>query len=155
VDGIPEGFLPHFRKSAVTDPWEPLYSRRAAGRVEIGLRLASPHCNSRGLAHGGVIATLADNAMGLSFHEARVLAVGAAQAGSGGVTVNLSVDYLDAGRLGEWMQVTPRVLRAGGSTGFVDALITAGGRLVARSSAVFRLIPAVPPGTAPGRPPGA
>ena len=23
----PEGFAPHFRKSPLTDPWEPLYSR--------------------------------------------------------------------------------------------------------------------------------
>ncbi len=67
------------------------------------------------------------------------------------MTVNLSVDYLDGARLGEWMQVTPRVLRASGSTGFVDALITADGRLVARSSAVFRLVPS---GAATGRPPG-
>jgi len=25
----PDGFVPHFRKSPVTDPWEPLYSREA------------------------------------------------------------------------------------------------------------------------------
>jgi uncharacterized protein (TIGR00369 family) len=150
VDAIPEGFLPHFRKSAVTDPWEPLHSRRGEGRIEIGVRLAGPHCNSRGLVHGGVIATLADNAMGLSLHAARVLAMGEEEAGSGSVTMSLSVDYLDTGRLGEWMQVTPRVLRASGSTGFVDALITADGRLVARSNAVFRLVPS---GAAPSRPP--
>jgi len=26
-DAVPEGFAPHFRKSKVTDPWEPLFSR--------------------------------------------------------------------------------------------------------------------------------
>src|SRR5580692_12932409 len=63
---IPEGFDPHFRKSPLTDPWEPLYSRKTTDAVIIGLRLAKPHTNSRGLIHGGLIATLADNAMGLS-----------------------------------------------------------------------------------------
>ena len=64
--GPPEGFAPHFRKSPVTDAWEPLYSRKQDGVVQIGLTIRAAHCNSRGLPHGGVIATLADNAMGLS-----------------------------------------------------------------------------------------
>jgi hypothetical protein len=25
---IPEGFEPHYRQSPLTDPWEPLYSKR-------------------------------------------------------------------------------------------------------------------------------
>src|SRR4029078_3023014 len=62
----PEGFAPHFRKSPVTDPWEPLYSRKIDGTVQMGLSIRPAHCNSRGLPHGGVIAALADNAMGLS-----------------------------------------------------------------------------------------
>ena len=43
----PEGFEPHFRKSGLTDPWEPLYSVRDEARVRIGLFLREPHCNSR------------------------------------------------------------------------------------------------------------
>ena len=62
----PDGFAPHFRKSAVTDAWEPLFSRRIDGTVQIGLSLRDAHCNSSGLLHGGVIAALANNAMGLS-----------------------------------------------------------------------------------------
>src|ERR1700682_6047984 len=63
---IPEGFERHFRQSPLTDPWEPLYSKRTDKAVIIGLRLPRPHTNSRGLIHGGLIAALADNAMGLS-----------------------------------------------------------------------------------------
>jgi acyl-coenzyme A thioesterase PaaI-like protein len=51
---------PHFRKSPLTDPWEPLYSKRTENAVIVGLRVAEPHTNSRGVAHGGLIATLAD-----------------------------------------------------------------------------------------------
>ena len=61
---VPDGFERHFRRSGLTDPWEPLYSRKLDDRVQIGLTLAAPHCNSRGLVHGGLIAALADNAMG-------------------------------------------------------------------------------------------
>jgi len=102
--GPPEGFAPHFRKSPVTDPWEPLYSRKTDGVVQLGLQIRQAHCNSRGLPHGGVIAALADNAMGLS--------CAAALPSSGGlVTVSLSIDYLGSSRLGQWLQFEPRVLR--------------------------------------------
>jgi uncharacterized protein (TIGR00369 family) len=136
----PEGFTPHFRKSAVTDPWEPLYSRRSDGRVEIGLVLGPAHCNSRGLVHGGVIAALADNAMGLSFVAARGQTDGEKAGAGGAVTVSLSLDYAASARLGQWMQITPRVIKAGRSMGFVDALVTGDGETIARASATFRVV---------------
>ena len=37
IADIPEGFEPHFRKSPMTDPWEPLYSKRTDKAVIIGL----------------------------------------------------------------------------------------------------------------------
>src|SRR5215469_14526814 len=62
----PLGFEPHDRKSPLTDPWEPLYSRKTARAVVLGLRAGPQHTNSRGFVHGGLIGALADNAMGLS-----------------------------------------------------------------------------------------
>src|SRR5258705_9016065 len=61
---IPEGFELHFRQSPLTDPWEPLFSKRTDKAVIIGLRLAKPHTNGRGLIHGGLISAPADKAMG-------------------------------------------------------------------------------------------
>src|ERR1700674_4784763 len=110
----PEGFAPHFRKSPVTDAWEPLFSRRIDRTVQIGLVLRSAHCNSRGLPHGGVIAALADNAMGLSCGSAL-------QSVQGLVTVSLSVDYVGAAKIGQWVQIEPRVLKTGKSMAFADA----------------------------------
>ncbi|MEM6440390.1 MAG: PaaI family thioesterase, partial [Pseudomonadota bacterium] len=129
----PAGFERHFRRSAVTDPWEPLWSRRAAPTaaaaptgdaplpLQLGVRLGPRHCNSRGFVHGAVIAALADNAMGLTY----VLA--SREAGrdlSGAVTVSLNIDYAATARAGQWLQVEPRLIRAGGAMGFVDALVT-------------------------------
>lgn len=107
--------------------------------VEIGIVLAVNHCNSRGFVHGGVIAALADNAMGLSFHESRAGALGDTS-GTGSVTVNLSVDFLATAKVGDWLQISPRVLKGSGATGFVDALVVANGEIVARTSAVFRVL---------------
>lgn len=133
---IPEGFAPHFRKSAVTDPWEPIYSRQKNETMELGVELRKCHCNSRGLLHGGVIASLADNAMGLSYGLAYAAIMGPTS--NRGVTVSLNVDYLAAGKLGQWVQVTPRVIRAGRSMGFVEAMVTADDVPIARASATFR-----------------
>lgn len=130
----PAGFAPHFRKSRVTDPWEPLYSRRRADVVEIGLVVGEQHCNSRGLLHGGVMAALADNAMGLSCVAA--LGDGARR---GLVTVGLTIDYVGAAKLGQWLQVEPRVVKVGASLAFADALLTADGVPVARASASFKI----------------
>lgn len=134
----PEGFERHFRRSPVTDPWEPLWSRRDAdGAVQIGVRLAEAHCNARGLAHGGVIAALADNAMGLTYVAA--LRAGGRE-GANAVTVGLTLDYVASGRAGQWLQVSPRLIRAGGRMGFVDALVEADGVVAARASATFRSV---------------
>lgn len=135
---IPDGFARHDRRSPVTDPWEPLYARRRDGVVELGLVVGAAHCNSRGFAHGGVLASLADNAMGLSYHAARLLADPEATTGAGAVTVSLTIDYIATARIGQWLQITPRVLRAGSAMGFVEALLTADGAGVARASATFR-----------------
>lgn len=137
---VPEGFSPHFKQSRVTDPWEPLYSRILPDAVQIGVRLREDHCNSRGFVHGGVIATLADNAMGLSYWQ--VAKSGGERDGApsrGAVTVSLNIDYVATAQLDQWLQVEPRVVRAGRSMGFVDALITADGATIARASATFRV----------------
>lgn len=139
-DDVPEGFSPHFKQSRVTDPWAPLYSRIFPAAVQIGVWLREEHCNSRGFVHGGVIATLADNAMGLSYWRARFGAEGNAGPLKAPVTVSLNVDYAATANIGQWLQVEPRVIKAGRSMGFVDALVTADGGIIARASATFRIV---------------
>jgi uncharacterized protein (TIGR00369 family) len=123
-------FQPHFRKSPVTDAWEPLYSRRRTDGVDLQFDVAGAHCNSRGFLHGGVLAALCDNAMGLSLGT---------QLGAGDniVTIGLSLDYLGSARVGERVTIEPRVLRAGGSVGFCDALVKVADRTIARANASF------------------
>ena len=129
----PAGFAPHFRKSPVTDAWEPLFSRRAGGVVEIGFHAERPHTNSRGFVHGGLISALADNAMGLSCGE---------QLGEGAslVTVSLALDFLGSASLGQWVQVEPRLNRLGATLCFAEAQVTADGAPCAKAHATFRVV---------------
>jgi uncharacterized protein (TIGR00369 family) len=130
---IPEGFEPHFRKSPLTDPWEPIYSRRTADAVIIGLRLAPPHTNSRGLIHGGLIAALADNAMGLS---CGVKLGGGARL----VTIGLAVDFTGTAQIGQWLSVESEVLKTGGTLCFAQSLVLADSIVIARANGTFRAI---------------
>ncbi|HLZ84761.1 MAG TPA: PaaI family thioesterase [Caulobacteraceae bacterium] len=129
---IPEGFSRHYRQSPLTEPWEPLYSRRTEAAVEIGLIAAPAHTNSRGFVHGGLIAALADNAMGLTCGLAL-------ESVSGLVTVNLAIDYLGTATVGQWLQITPSVVKVGGSLCFAQAIVTADGRPCARANSTFKV----------------
>jgi acyl-coenzyme A thioesterase PaaI-like protein len=137
---VPEGFAPHFRKSGLTDPWEPIYSRRGAGNVAIGLRAGAAHANSRGFVHGGLIAALADNAMGLSCGEALRAQTG--QANYSLVTVSLAMDFIGTAKIGQWLEIRPTVLRAGSRICFCDALIYGDEVLCARANATFSVLKA-------------
>lgn len=135
----PPGFAPHFRKSPLTDAWEPLYSKREGDVLTIGVRVAEPHTNARAMAHGGLIAALADNAMGL--------ACALAGAGVGGlVTVSLTCDFMGSARIGDWLQVAATPVRVGRTLAFGEAQVSVGDRAIARASAVFSVSPpAMPP----------
>ena len=138
----PEGFQPHFRPSPFTAPWEPLFSRVTDDKVVIGLYLREPHCNSRGMVHGGLIATLCDNAMGLSCHQ---ILKQTRQDFSGLVTVNLSTDFVSTARLGQWMEVDTVAINIGGSLAFTSCETRAGDDLIAKASATFKILKAKRP----------
>ena len=129
----PPGFSAHDRKSPVTEPWEPLFSRKAEGAVVLGLFADQPHTNSRGFVHGGLISALADNAMGLSC--ARKLGGQASL-----VTVNLSLDFLSAARTGQWLEFDTVFVKPGSTLCFAQAFVTADGEPCARANGVFRVL---------------
>jgi len=134
---VPDGFTPHARKSPLTDPWEPLYAKIVDGALVLGVRIRQAHCNARGFAHGGLISALADNAMGHSVVGTLRRKEGNNAANA--VTVSLTLDFLGTVQLGQWLEIVPRVLKAGSNLGFADCLVLADGRPVARGNATFRV----------------
>lgn len=129
----PAGFEPHFRRSPLTDPWEPLYSKRAERVVILGMYVGPAHVNARGIAHGGLISTLADNAMGLScaiqFPEPPAL-----------LTVNLNVDYLGVAKIGQWLAFETSFSKTGASLCFAQLFVTADAEVCAKASATFKVM---------------
>lgn len=135
---VPEGFQRHFRRSGLTDPWEPLYSRQVQEALQIGLHLEAAHCNSRGLVHGGLIAALADNAMGLSC--ALTLKAQDRAPEKGLVTISLNTDYVGSAQLGQWLQFEAEAVKTGGSICFARALVRTEAQIVARAAATFKVL---------------
>src|ERR1700754_470937 len=115
---IPAGFEPLFRKSPLTEPWEPLYSKNTDKAVIIGVRLARPHTNGRGLIHGGLITSLADNAMGYSCALVTDWKTSF-------VTVSLTIDFVGSAEVGQWLAIESDVIRTGKTICFAQCLARA------------------------------
>ena len=132
---IPEGFERQSRPSPLTDPWEPIYSKHTADAIILGLRLATPHTNARGFAHGGLIAALTDKAMGHSCgHKMR----GAAQSL---VTVSMSIDFISSAQIGQWLTFETDVIKTGSTICFAQCFVRADDAVIARANGTFRVVP--------------
>src|SRR5690625_3465951 len=61
---VPEGYRPLERHAPFWQLAGPFYEKQSDGGRYVGLRVQEKHGNIRNHAHGGVIATLADIALG-------------------------------------------------------------------------------------------
>lgn len=91
------------------------------------------------MPHGGFLAALADNAMGLSLG---VSLAGAAHAAGGLVTISLTLDYLGSAKLGQWLEFDTDFVKLGRSICFAEATVRADGVPVARARATFKTLEA-------------
>ena len=127
----PQGFAEMTGLSPFNALVGPLYRREDAKGVSIGLRVEEKHTNSRGICHGGLLATLADLALGYAL-------VGQGDSLSGSFfTVQLSIDYARAARVGDWIESEVEIQQAGARLAFANCYLVAGGRRIARASAIF------------------
>jgi acyl-coenzyme A thioesterase 13 len=127
---VPEGYQPLFRTSPYVELIGPLYSRGEGAALQIGLRAERKHCNQRGTVHGGILATLADIALGYAMASATTPPANL-------VTANLSLDFAGAAREGEWLETRVDIQKQGSRLAFGNCYITRDGERIVRASAVF------------------
>ncbi|MGH8785825.1 MAG: PaaI family thioesterase [Cupriavidus necator] len=96
----------------------------------LGMHITADHLNSVRIAHGGLLATLADSAFGVVFKRHLGTPVPP-------ITVNLSIDYLGAVREGDWLEAHVEVLKVGSSFVNANCLLKVGDRLVLRATGIF------------------
>lgn len=118
----------------------PVFWCEEADGVAFGMRLEDRHCNLVGICHGGWTATFMDIVLPLTGRftvpELELHAL---------LTINLSIDYLDAARSGDWLEGRATVLRKTGRMIFLQGMLLVGERPIARGSGIFRIGPEVPP----------
>jgi uncharacterized protein (TIGR00369 family) len=128
---IPEGFKELRRSSSpFLTSFGPLYAKAEGNAVVIGLRIEQRHLNTRGLAHGGMLVTLADSALGI------VLAMSQPKP-QPMVTVSLTADFADAARVGDWVEARVDVQKIGKRLAFASCQLWVGERRILRASGVF------------------
>ena len=130
---VPEGFrrIDRPRPNPFNDMVGPFYERRSGKSVSLGLRIEERHANSRGICHGGLLATMADLALGYA-----CLAIGGQ---SSFVTVHLSLDYAGSAKPGDWVHSEVEVQKTGSRLAFANCYLVANDVHIVRASAVFAL----------------
>ncbi len=135
---IPDGFKELVRvNSRFLSSVGPLFARGEGGGLVIGLRIEERHLNTRGFAHGGMLVTLADSALGIVIATLRAPPHPM-------VTVNLTADFADVAREGDWVEARVDVQKMGKRLAFATCHLWVGDRRILRASGIFANLP--PPG---------
>jgi acyl-coenzyme A thioesterase 13 len=129
----PTGFAPIFRTSPFLETIGPLYSAGSGASLVIGMRVQEKHTNARGTLHGGVLASIADIALGYG------LATSTSPPTSM-VTANLSVDFAGSAQIGDWIETTLDIQKVGSRMAFANVYFSVGGERIARASGVFLIL---------------
>jgi uncharacterized protein (TIGR00369 family) len=130
VSEVPAGFGPLFRSSPAIDLIGPVYSKGEGAELVLGLRVEQKHCNMRGALHGGILATLADIALGYAVAFST-------KPPTGLVTANLTLDFAGTAKIGDWLEARVDIQKKGSRLAFANCYIGVGEQRIVRASAVF------------------
>jgi len=130
---IPAGFAPIFRTSPFLETIGPLYSAGSGATLVVGLRVEEKHTNARGTLHGGVLASIADIALGYGLATST-------EPRTSMVTANLSVDFAGSAQVGDWIETALDIQKIGSRMAFANVYFTLRGERIARASGVFLVL---------------
>ncbi|HXR57178.1 MAG TPA: PaaI family thioesterase [Casimicrobiaceae bacterium] len=134
MNRIPEGYrLLQLPASGYLQANGPFFARWDGERFVLGFRVAQRHCNSSGVCHGGMVATLCDV----------LLTVGSniqSQLSRFLPTISMTCDFLGPARDGAWIEGRLDVLRTTRNLLFAAGLLeVAGEGPIARTSGVMKM----------------
>jgi len=147
-DARPPSLPPATAPAAIFDPaaagWQPyrdegfiglvgpLWTREADGRHFYAFMAEPKHHNRRGVVQGGMLMTFADRAMGMTCWYANGKQPQA--------TVQLDMHFIDAVRIGEFVECRATVVRRTRSLVFMHGELVAGDRVIATASGVWKTL---------------
>ena len=115
----PEGFKPLFRTSPFLDHNGPFFYRENAdGTFVVGLRIRPEHANARGGAHGGLLMTLCDIALGYRTTRSQTPSPML-------TTASVTTDFAGGAKVGDWVEAHVDVHKVGGRLAFANCYLCA------------------------------
>ena len=130
----PIGFEPIFRSSPFLDHLGPFFMRKTAdGAFIIGLRVRPCHANGRGNAHGGLLMTLCDIALGYrtsSSVEPRPFLT----------TASVTTDFAGSAKVGDWIEAHVDVQKVGSRLAFANCYVVCDGQRIVHASGIFSVL---------------
>jgi uncharacterized protein (TIGR00369 family) len=110
----------------------PMWKRRSGETDHYGFVAGPKHHNRRGVVHGGMLMTFADRALGRTCRYAN--------AHKPQATVQLDVHFIDAVKIGEFVEARCRVVRRTHTLIFARAELAVGTRVVATANGVWKTL---------------
>src|ERR1700691_5466539 len=110
----------------------PLWQRLVNSEHEYAIVAEDKHHNRRGRVQGGLLMTFADRSCGMT---ARYVSGRPTLA-----TVQMDVQFIDSGKIGETLISKPRVVRVTHSLIFMTTEVTANERCIVTASGVFKIL---------------
>ena len=127
----PDGFKPLFRTSPFLDHNGPFFYRENDdGTFVVGVRIQPKHANARGIAHGGLMMTLCDIALGYRTTRSQTPSPLL-------TTASVTTDFAGSAKLGDWVEAHVDIQKIGGRLIFANAFLLVDSERIVRASAVF------------------
>ena len=128
---IPDGFTPIFMVEPFTTLVGPIYSKPdGADMFRLGFRVVEAHLNIERVVHGGMLSTVADQAIGVNVAHA-------INQSNDVLTIHLSVDFISPAVLDDWVEASVTLSKISGRVRFGNCELRVGDRLVLKASAIF------------------
>ncbi|MCX2980460.1 PaaI family thioesterase [Halieaceae bacterium IMCC14734] len=125
----PAGFTPHLSAGGFSRHNGPFYQKLVGQENYRGFYVLERHCNSMGIAHGGLLVSFVDALLGLAVYRVTRQAP---------ITVRLTTDFTASAKLGEWVEGKAHVIEVADDVIFVSALVYSGDTSVLAAQGVFK-----------------
>ncbi len=125
----PPGFEPHLSAGGFSRHNGPFYQKLEGHDNYRGFYVLERHCNSMGIAHGGLLVSFADALLGMAVYRATRMAP---------ITVRLTTDFIASAKRGDWVEGKGTVTQADATVIFVNANIYVADRVVLAVQGIFK-----------------
>jgi acyl-coenzyme A thioesterase 13 len=133
ANDIPQGFAPANFSPGFLDLSGPYFLKQGDGPAIIGCRVTDHHMNYVGVAHGGVLATMADVVLSYQVYASETPGLPVS-------TVSMTTNFLSGARLGEWIVGRGTIDRMGKKLAYVHGSIWCDDRILMTMNAVYNII---------------